>query len=351
MKPPSVVPRLLPVTLTLLAALGACACRRSATNADVATAAAPQVVLAVSAARVMVKPMRQQIALPGVTAALRTLTLRAPAAGRVVGLAVTTGDSVRRGEVLGHIINREEDAAQAGVAAAQKIDPDEAAMLARSVKRYSGGPGIAVRVPQNALVIQRVVSPGQIVNEFDPLVELVDPTSVYVDAQAPINRLGALKAGMDATVVSAIKPGVVYAARVWSLSPSFSAGGTASPVWIQFTGPDRISEIGASVEVQVTTRYVPEAIVVPAAALFQDAERGNSYVFTIRADNQAHRTIVATGIRTRTDVQVTQGLKPGDLVITSGGYALSDGLEVRATVAPASNSTPLTEPAPPARAG
>lgn len=318
----------------LLASLSAPGCRQAATDEDTATEPAPKVVLAVSAARVAVKPMRQEIALPGITATLRTLTLRAPAAGRVVGLEVTTGDRVQRGQVIAHIINREEDAAQAGVEAAQKIDPAEAASLARSVKRYSGGPGIAVRVPQNALVTQRVVSPGQIVNEFDPLVELVDPSSVYVEAQAPINQLGALKAGMDATVVSALKPGVVYPARIWSLSPSFSAGGTTAPVWVQFTGQDRLSEIGASVEVHVTIKSVPEAIVIPAAALFSDAAHNDFYVFTVGADSRAHRTVVAIGIRNPAEVQVTQGLKPGDLVITSGGYALSDGLEVRASVTP-----------------
>jgi multidrug efflux pump subunit AcrA (membrane-fusion protein) len=331
---PCSAPRLVLAILMLLAALSVSGCRQAAINEDTATEPPPKVVLAVSAARVVVKPMREEISLPGITAALRTLTLRAPAAGRVVGLMVTTGDSVRRGEVIGHIINREEDAAQAGVAAAQKIDPAEAASLARSVKRYSEGPGIPVRVPQDALVSQRLVSPGQIVNEFDPLVELVDPSSVYVDAQAPINQLGKLRPGMDATVVSALKPGVVYPARIWSISPSFSAGGTTAPVWVQFTGKDRINEIGASVEVHVTIRYVPDAIVIPAAALFQDAEHNNFYVFTVGADSRAHRTIVAIGIRTPTEVQVTRGLKPGELVITSGGYALSDGLEVRASVAP-----------------
>jgi multidrug efflux pump subunit AcrA (membrane-fusion protein) len=331
---PCSAPRLVLAILMLLAALSVSGCRQAAINEDTATEPAPKVVLAVSAARVVVKPMREEISLPGITAALRTLTLRAPAAGRVVGLMVTTGDSVRRGEVIGHIINREEDAAQAGVAAAQKIDPAEAASLARSVKRYSEGSGIPVRVPQDALVSQRLVSPGQIVNEFDPLLELVDPSSVYVDAQAPINQLGRLRPGMDATVVSALKPGVVYPARIWSISPSFSAGGTTAPVWVQFTGKDRINEIGASVEVHVTIRYVPDAIVIPAAALFQDAEHNNFYVFTVGADSRAHRTIVAIGIRTPTEVQVTRGLKPGELVITSGGYALSDGLEVRASVAP-----------------
>ena len=325
--------------LVLLGALVAPGCSRPATDEETTNAPTSKVVLAVSAARVAVKPMRQEFALPGVTAALRTLTLRAPAVGRVVGLAVMTGDRVQRGQVIGHIINREEDAAQAGVEAAQQIDPADAAALARSVKRYSGGPGIPVRVPQNALVTQRVVSPGQIVNEFDPLVELVDPSSVYVDAQAPINQLGALKAGMDATVVSSLRPGVIYPARIWSLSPSFSAGGTTAPVWVRFTGQqftdqDRISEIGAAVEVHVTTRSVPDAIVIPAAALFQDAEHHNFYVFTVGADGRAHRTVVAIGIRNPAEVQVTQGLKPGDLVITSGGYALSDGLEVRASATP-----------------
>jgi len=35
------------------------------------------------------------------------------------------------------------------------------------------------------------------------------------------------------------------------------------------------------------------------------------------------------GLRDRDRVQVTDGIKVGDLVITSGGYALSDGLGVR----------------------
>ena len=107
--------------LMLLAALSAPGCRKATTDEDAPAEAAPKVVLAVSAARVTIKAMRQEIALPGVTAALSTLILRAPAAGRVVGLAVTTGDSVQRGQVIGHIINREEDAAKAGVEAAQKI--------------------------------------------------------------------------------------------------------------------------------------------------------------------------------------------------------------------------------------
>jgi len=331
--------------LLLAGAIATAGCGRPASDGDeAANEPANPVVLAVTASRVTTAPMRREIILPGVTAALRTLTLRAPSSGRIVGLKITTGDSVRRGEIVGHIINREEDAAQAGLAAARRIDPAEAASLARSVARYSAGNGIPIRVPQDALVSQRLVSPDQIVNEFDPLVELVDPSSVYVDAQAPINRLGALHAGMDATVLSALKPGITYPARVWSISPSFSAGGTSAPVWVQFTGPNRISEIGAAVDVHVTIESVPRATVIPSAALFQDATRNTFYVFTIGNDGRAHRTTVAIGIRAVSMVQVTQGLEPGEMVITSGGYALSSGLRVRANTVPAEDTHAITKP-------
>ncbi len=45
-------------------------------------------------------------------------------------------------------------------------------------------------------------------------------------------------------------------------------------------------------------------------------------------DGRAHRVPVTLGIRNPEQAQVTAGLAPGDLVITSGGYALSDGLKV-----------------------
>ncbi len=315
----------------LVFAAAAIGCRGGADNEESAVGKTDNAVLAVSVAQVVVKPMSQQLTLLGTTVAIRDLTLRASAAGRVIGLALQSGDRVSRGQVIAHIVNREEEAAQAGVGIAQRIDPAESAVLRRAVKRYATGPGIPVVAPENAVVAERLVSPGQLVNEFDPLLNLVDPNSVYVKAQVPIDARDAIKPGMDATITSSAMPGVIYPARVMALSPSFSTGGTTAPARIGFAGPNRIAEVGAAVEVHVTIRNAPEAIVIPASALFQDAARHNYYVFTIGSDSRAHRTVVVPGIRNPDDVQVTQGVKPGDTVITSGGYALSDALRVRAT--------------------
>lgn len=277
-------------------------------------------------------PVRQETTLIGTTAAMTHVMVRAPTAGRVLDFTLLSGDRVHRGEVIAHIITREQEAAQAGVDVARQIDPKEAAALERAVKQYASGPGIPVVAPENAIVAQALVSPDEVVNYLEPIVDLVDPASIYVKVQVPIDRLGSIRAGMPAAVTSALSPGKSYPARIVALSPSFNAGGTVGRARVEFTGRQRIIEAGAAVDVHVTTAFEPRALAIPIAALFRDAARGVNYVFTVGPGNRAHRAVITVGIRNPRFVQVTQGLRRGELVITSGGYALSDGMRVKPTI-------------------
>ncbi|HKD65901.1 MAG TPA: efflux RND transporter periplasmic adaptor subunit [Candidatus Binataceae bacterium] len=292
------------------------------------------VVMSVTAARVRTAPMREELRLLGTTAALRHITLRAPAAGRVIGFSLQNGDRVRAGEVVAHVINREVEAAEQGLEVAQRIDPSEAPSMARSVNRYAHDAGIAVTAPEAGVVSQRIVSSGQMVNDLDPLADLIDSRSIYVDAAVPVDDISLVRPGMSATVTSPLQPGTGFPAHVAALSPNFTQGAAAtSSARVEFTGARKISEAGAPVEVRLTVKNAADAIVIPSDALFQDAANDTFYVFVAGADGKAHRTKVVVGIRSQKKIQITSGLNPGQLVITSGGYALSDGLKVKVTVA------------------
>jgi len=318
----------------ILALLSGCrAGGRIAGDNEEAGPTAEEVVMAVDAARITVGPIRSEVRLLGTTVARHHLTLRAPAAGRVLDLNLQSGDRVRRGEVVARIVNREAEAAESGLAVARRIDPAEAPALAQAVRRYDTRTGIAVVAPEDAVVAQRIVSSDQMVADLDALADLIDPRSVYVEAAVPIGELAAIVLGMEASVTSALKPGADFPARVAAIPPSFSQAGTSAPVRIEFSGEARIGQAGAPVEIRVTSAYAASAIVVPAAALFQDAANGGWYVFVAGPDHRAHRTPVSVGIRTPDRAQVTAGVTPGQIVITSGGYAISDGLKIRATVA------------------
>jgi len=323
---------ILPI-IALMIALGGC--RLGATDSEDDSAASPAsaVTMAVSAAKAVVAPMRLELRMLGTTVAARHVQLRAPSAGRVLEFNVQSGDRVRRGEVVAHVINREVEAAINGLAVAQQLDPAEAPALARSVKRYSHGNGVAVVAPEDGIIAQRLVSTGQMVSDMDPLADLIDPRSVYVEAAVPIDNLASIRPGMAATVTSPMIPGVALPAQVAALSPSLSPNGATSPARIEFTSNDRITVAGAPVEISVTIASTPDAIVIPVAALLADAASDSYYVFVAGADGRAHRVAITIGMRSSGIVQVISGVRTGDLVITSGGYALADGLNVKVTVA------------------
>lgn len=284
--------------------------------------------LLVSAARAEIHPMKSELRLLGKTVAMRHVILRAPTAGRVLGMKLVTGDFVRKGQVVAHVLNREIEAAEAGLAISRKLDPSDAPALSASVDRHSHSTGVPVVAPDAGVVSQPPVTSGQMVADFDPIVDLIDPASLYVDTSVPVSQLSLVKPGMAATVTTPFRPGVEFPARIAALEPSFDANSATSSMRTDFTGAERIAETGAPVEVRVETASAPDAITIPAAALFQDQGENRYHVFVIGPDGRAHRTNIAVGLRQSDLVQVTDGIKVGDLVVTSGGYALSDGLAV-----------------------
>jgi membrane fusion protein (multidrug efflux system) len=244
-----------------------------------------------------------------------------------------SGNPVSRGQVVGEIINREVQAAKNGLEIARQLDPNSAKALADSIKPYIGQMGVPITVPQAGVVANRLASSGQMVNDLDPLADIIDPSSIYVDAVVPVDDLNWIKPGMSASVVSPLDPSNYIQARVAALSPSFSQSGATESARVEFTGAKRIAVAGAPVEVTVTIRYIPDALVVPEPALFEDAADDQYYVFVAGSDGYARRIRVGIGIRNPGKVQITAGLKPGYIVITSGGYALSNGLKVSVAVA------------------
>jgi multidrug efflux pump subunit AcrA (membrane-fusion protein) len=326
---PSLVLPLIAVIAVILAG-----CHSGAPAGDGNTAGSNAIVMAVSGARAVVKPMHSELRLLGETVARRHISLLAPAAGRVLGLDIQTGDRVRRGQVVAHLLSREVEAVENGLAVARNIDPAEAASLAKSVKRYTNGNGIPVIIPENAIVAQRMVSSGQMVTDFQQLADLIDPKSIFVNAAVPVDDLAKIRLGMEAIVASPLYSDLDFPARVAGISPAFSQAGATSPVRVEFSGRERIYESGAPVEVTITIKSVPDAIVIPAAALFEDAANDRYYVFMAGSDGRMHRKTVTVGIRSPTEVQITSGVEDGQIVITSGGYALSDGIKVKVSLQP-----------------
>ncbi len=65
---------------------------------------------------------------------------------------------------------------------------------------------------------------------------------------------------------------------------------------------------------------------VPAAALQRGAQ--GSFVYAVNKDNTVSMRTVTTGVTDGDKIQITQGIKPGDVVVVDGADRLRDGSEV-----------------------
>lgn len=89
--------------------------------------------------------------------------------------------------------------------------------------------------------------------------------------------------------------------------------------------PDGVLLPGGFATVEVILDEVPNAILVPTSAIIPGLNQRSVFLFV---DGKAVPRRVVTGQRFPREIQIVEGLKPGDQVITSGLLALRPGLPV-----------------------
>jgi multidrug efflux pump subunit AcrA (membrane-fusion protein) len=82
------------------------------------------------------------------------------------------------------------------------------------------------------------------------------------------------------------------------------------------------------VQVQIAAATAHDALAVPVSAVYKNAD-GTSFVLVAGADEKAHAKTVETGLKGASEVQILSGIKEGEAIITSGGYALPDNTQIK----------------------
>jgi RND family efflux transporter MFP subunit len=184
-----------------------------------------------------------------------------------------------------------------------------------------------IRSPIDGWVTDRPLYPGEMAAAGTPLITVMDMSQVIARAHIPQEQAAILKVGDKASISSpdVDKP---VEGKVTVVSPALDPNSTTVEVWVQAKNPDRQMKPGSSVHLMITSATVPNAVVVPAVALQTNPDGGN-FVMVAGADGKAHQAPVKVGIKQDQDVQITEGVKPGEKVITAGAYGLPDNTKIK----------------------
>ena len=208
-------------------------------------------------------------------------------------------------------------AAQGQLAAAKGSYDNAAAQLSYS----------EIRSPIDGVVTDRPLFEGEMATAGTPLMTVMNLSQVVARAHVPASDAAPLKVG-DAAEISAPGESNPVAGKVTVVSPALDPNSTTVQVWVQARNPGGQLKPGSPVTVTMVAKKVADALVVPGSALQTDPDSG-PYVMVIDSNSVSHQTKVKTGIEQDGKVQITSGLKAGDLIVGQGAYGLPDGTKVK----------------------
>jgi len=213
--------------------------------------------------------------------------------------------------------------AQAALAQAQLEQAQAALEVSRKHLRDT-----AIRAPVAGVIEQKFINPGAYVEAPTQVFTVVDNRRLELESPVPAAQLGQIRAGQSVAFGVNSYPETVFQGRVIEINPAVDPMTRSAKVRIA-AGPS-VGKLRAGMFAtgEILTGVQQRAIVVPAVAVYRgDGTTTQAYVF-VAENGKTLRKTVRIGRETDGKLEITEGLKPGEVLIAEQRIELADGVRV-----------------------
>ena len=321
-------------------------------------AGAPARPPAVEVARVEVARLTDAAEAVGSLRSRQSVVLRPEVSGRVTQLNFRDGDRVRRGQLLVQLDDQlplalvQQSQAELSIAQAnhkrnqelvaqnfisQRSVDESAANLQVAQAKLALARATAARLrivaPFDGIAGIRSVSVGDYLKDGADIVNIEDMDAIFVDFRLPERFQTKVRRGQTALVALDALPGRQYAGLVQAIDPLVDANGRSVGIRACIDNrhlqlrPGMFARINAVFGERDNARVIPEEAIVPQAGR-------QTVIRLVDGPDQdtkiAQRVDVKVGMRLPGRVEITDGLRPGDVVVVAGQQRVQkDGMPVR----------------------
>jgi len=287
----------------------------------------------------------------GTFAANQDLIVAAENAGRVTRILVDEGSRVSKGQLIARIdadllnvdvetakanyqsavrdLERYESAFKTGGVTQQQLDnarlnvqTTQARLQSANLKSSDAN----IKSPISGIINKRFVEQGSYVNVGNQIVEIVDVSKLKLQVTANESQVVQLKLGDQVAIKSNVFSGITFTGKINFIAPK-ADNSLNFPVEVELSN-NTDGKLKAGMYGTAVFDFPDQAaaITVPRSAFVGSIS--SNKVFVLEGDKAKERQVIA-GRNLGDRVEVIEGLKEGELVITSGQVNLVDGTEVQ----------------------
>lgn len=183
-----------------------------------------------------------------------------------------------------------------------------------------------IRAPFDGVLGLRQVSEGSFISSADPIVSVVNIDPIKLEFSVPERYANKVKNGSEIVFSSNAVEGSAVG-KVFAIEPNIDAATRTLRIRANSPNKDRQYLPGMFVRVSLNLDVEENALMVPAESLIPELDGYKVYVVR---DGLVEEAKVTIGTRTERKVQILDGIREGDLVLTTGVLQVRTGMAVEA---------------------
>jgi RND family efflux transporter MFP subunit len=179
-----------------------------------------------------------------------------------------------------------------------------------------------IKAPLSGVIVETALTAGEYVEPSKPLMKVVDPNRVWIQANVYEVDLDAVRGSRSATFSVPSYPGETFRidggarGRLLTVGAAVDPKNRTVPVIFEVENPGGRLKDGMFATIRIDTRENRECVTVPRSAIYDDA--GRKYFYIFRGGESFEQREATTGIETSERIEVKAGLNPGDRVVVQG---------------------------------
>lgn len=185
-----------------------------------------------------------------------------------------------------------------------------------------------VRAPFTGTIDEVIAERGQVVAPGQQLFRIVNLGNMYVTANVPENYLSELKLGATVEVyLNAI--GKTYKGKVRQVGTYINPNNRTFGIEISVPNPDNLLRPNQVAVLKIEDYTSKNALLIPENVVLENALNEKTvFVITNEKEPKVTQRIIEVGYTSGAMVEIKSGLKPGEIIVTDGAKALTEGANV-----------------------
>ena len=194
-----------------------------------------------------------------------------------------------------------------------------------------------VLAPLDGVIALRSVNVGDLASDAataSPIFRIVDNRLLNLTVTVPSSAAARVKVGQPLEFDVDSLPGKIFKGTVMYVNPELSTADRSLKVIAEVRNPTDELKSGLFAKGRIVTGCRRDIVQIPRNWLTSwDNSAGKGKIYVLEGD-MVHDRQVATGVLNGDQVEVLSGLKPGERVVSRGGFNLKDGDKVFVPGAP-----------------